>query len=58
VSGVDVVDADHKSIVSSDRPDTGWIQFLVSNYRWDDDPDGGWRVASSQDIKRTPCDAS
>ncbi len=57
VSNVDVVDADGKSVISPDRPDTGWIQFLVSNYEWDSDPDGGWRVASSQDIERKPCEA-
>jgi hypothetical protein len=58
VSGVDVIDKDGKSVISPDRPDTGWIQFLVSNYQWDTDPDGSWRVASSQDIERTPCEAS
>ncbi|CUR58094.1 Mucin-5AC (fragment) [metagenome] len=58
VSDVDVVDADGKSVVSPDRPDTGWIQFLVSNYEWTSDPGGGWRVASSQDIERKPCEAS
>lgn len=58
VSQVDVVNANGKSVISPDRPDTGWIQFLVSNYQWDTDPDGGWRVASSQDIERTPCEAS
>lgn len=57
VSDVDVVDKDGKSVVTPDRPDTGWIQFLVSNYQWDTDPDGSWRVASSQDIERTPCEA-
>ena len=58
VSGVDVVDKDGKSVITPDRPDTGWIQFLVSNYQWGTDPDGSWRVASSQDIERTPCEAS
>jgi hypothetical protein len=58
VSQVDVVNANGKSVISPDRPDTGWIQFLVSNYQWDTDPDGGWRVASSQDIERKPCEAS
>ena len=58
VSQVDVIDANGKSVISPDRPDTGWIRFLVSNYQWDTDPDGGWRVASSQDIERTPCEAS
>lgn len=58
VSKVDVVDADGKSVIRPDRPDTGWIQFLVSNYEWETDPDAGWRVASSKDIERTPCEAS
>ena len=58
VSDVDVVDKNGKSVVSPDRPDTGWIQYLVSNYQWDTDPSGGWRVASGKDIERTPCDAS
>lgn len=58
VSRVDVIDKDGKSIISPDRPDTGWIQYLVSNYQWDTDPDGGWRVASGQDIEREPCEAS
>lgn len=58
VSKVDVVDADEKSVISPDRPDTGWIQFLVSNYEWDANPNAGWRVASSKDIERTPCEAS
>jgi len=57
VSGVDVLDADGKSVVSPERPDTGWIRYSVANYQWDSDPDGSWRVASSQDIERTPCDA-
>ncbi len=57
VSGVDVLDADGKSVVSPERPETGWIRYSVANYQWDTDPDGGWRIASSQDIERTPCDA-
>jgi hypothetical protein len=57
VSGVDVLDADGKSVVTPDRPDTGWIRYSVANYEWDSDPDGAWRVASSKDIDRTPCDA-
>lgn len=58
VSDVDFIDAGGDSIISSDRPDSGWIRFLVSNYKWDADPDGGWRVASSQDLGREPCDVS
>ena len=58
VKGVDIVDKDGKSIVKPGRPNTGWIEYLVSNYQWAKDPEGGWRVASSQDIERTPCAAS
>jgi hypothetical protein len=58
VSDVDFVDARGNSIISADRPDSGWIRFLVSNYEWYSDPDGGWRVASSQDLEREPCDVS
>jgi hypothetical protein len=58
VADVDVVDADGKSIISPGRPDTGWIQFLVSNYQWNSDPDDGWRVASSRDLERSPCAVS
>lgn len=58
VSQVDLVDRSGKSVVNPDRPDTAWVQLLVANYQWDKDPDGGWRVASSQDLKRKPCDAS
>jgi len=57
VSDVDVIDASGKSVISPDRPDTGWIRYLVANYKWDSDPDGAWRVASSQDIEQTPCAA-
>lgn len=58
VSDVDVLDQEGNSVVSPDRPDTGWIRYSVANYEWDSDPDGAWRVASSQDIERTPCAAS
>lgn len=58
VSGVDLINANGESVVSGDRPDAGWIRYLVSNYEWDSDPAGTWRVASSQDIKRSPCAVS
>lgn len=58
VSKVDVVNKDGKSVTSPSRPDTGWIRFSVSNYEWATNPDGGWRVASGQDLNRTPCAAS
>ena len=58
VSDVDILDADGTSVVSPDRPDTGWIRYTVANYDWATDPDGGWRVATSQDLQKTPCAAS
>lgn len=58
VSGADLLDMDGKSVVSSDRRATGWIRYSVSNYEWESDPAAAWRVASSEDLKRTPCAAS
>ena len=58
VSGVDVVDATGKSIVSSSRPDTGWTRLTVANYHYAANPTTGWRVATGQDLKKDPCDAS
>lgn len=58
VSDVDLVDKDGKSVVSADRPDRGWIRHTVANYEWDSDPDGAWRVGTSQDLEQTPCAAS
>lgn len=58
VSAVDVLDESGKSVVSEDRPDTGWIRYSVSNYDWASNPPDAWRVASSQDLERAPCDAS
>ena len=58
VSDVDVVDGDGKSVVSSNRPETGWTRLTIANYDYDDNPANGWRVATGQDIERTPCNAS
>ena len=58
VSKVDVLDKSGKSIVSPDRPDTGWTRYTVANYDYAADPTGGWRVATGQDLKKTPCAAS
>ncbi len=58
VSKVDVLDTSGKSIVSPDRPDTGWTRYTVANYKYAADPTGGWRVATGQDLKQTPCAAS
>lgn len=58
VSRVDVIDATGKSIVSSSRPDTGWTRLTVANYHYAANPTEGWRVATGQDLKKDPCDAS
>jgi hypothetical protein len=58
VSKVDILDRNGHSVVNSDRPDTGGIRYTVANYHWASDPKGGWRVATSQDLKQTPCPAS
>lgn len=58
VSGVDLINEDGKSVVRTDRPETGWIRYTVANFEWESDPYGAWRVASSQDIEQTPCVAS
>lgn len=58
VSRVDVLDKSGESIVSPDRPDTGWTRYTVANYKYATDPTFGWRVATGQDLKQTPCAAS
>jgi len=55
VSDVDVVDDNGDSVVSSERPNTGWIRHTVSNYSWDTDPEDGWRVSTSVDLEQPPC---
>lgn len=58
VSKVDVLDKGGKSIISPDRPDTGWTRYTVANYKYAADPTGGWRVTTGQDLKQAPCAAS
>jgi len=58
VSGVDVIDRRGASVVSPSRPDTGWTRYSVANYDYADDPNGGWRVATGQDLEEEPCAAS
>ena len=58
VNKVDVVDRSGESVVSASRPDTGWIRLAVANYHWSSDPNGGWRIASSQDLEQAPCATS
>jgi len=58
VTGVDVLGKSGKSIVSVNRPNTGWTRYTVANYHFAADPSDGWRVASGQDLKQAPCPAS
>ena len=58
VSNVDVLNKRGKSVLSSNRPDSGWTRYTVANYHWTKDPDRGWRIVSGQDLKQTPCTAS
>lgn len=58
VSGADLVDKDGQSVVTPKRADRGWTRYTVANDHWSEDPSGGWRIASSQDLKQTPCAAS
>lgn len=58
VTEVDILDDSGTSIVSPDRPETGWTRFTVANYDYAADPSGGWRVATGQDLEKTPCAAS
>lgn len=55
VSDVDILGKDGESVVSPDRPDTGWVRYSVSNYRWKAKPADGWRVASGADLKQAAC---
>ena len=55
VSDADLVDKSGKSVVSRSRPDIGWTRYTVANYHWKSNRTDGWRVASGQDLKRTPC---
>jgi hypothetical protein len=58
VSKVDVLDESGKSIISPDRPNTGWTRYTVANYAYAADPTGAWRVATGQDLEQAPCAAS
>lgn len=58
VSDGDVLNRQGESIVSPDRKSIGWTQLYVTNYSWDKDPEGGWRVAGGSDLEKAPCTAS
>lgn len=55
VSEVDVVGPDGRSVVAADRPDRSWERLWVSNYDYEADPDGGWRVADAKGLEQEPC---
>lgn len=57
VSHADLVDKNGTSAVSPTRANRGWTRYTVANYHWKANPTGGWRVASSQDLRQTPCAA-
>ena len=48
VSGVDVLDKDGKSVVTPDRPETGWVRYSVANYQWKEEPTG-WVAGRQRD---------
>ncbi|WP_244929235.1 hypothetical protein [Nocardioides sp. W7] len=58
VTNVDVLRKDGTSVVSPNRPDTGWTRYAVANYEFAADPSGAWRVATARDLERPPCVAS
>ena len=58
VGHADLVDESGTSVVSPSRPPTGWTRYAVANYHWSANPTDGWRIATSQDLKQTPCAAS
>lgn len=58
VSKVDMLDESGKSIVSPNRPDTGWTRYIVANYVYADEPTSGWLVSTGQDIEKKPCAGS
>lgn len=58
VSGVDIIDADGKSVVTDGRKDVGWTRLTVTNPAWETAPTDGWRVSSGSDLEREPCAAS
>lgn len=58
VSKADLIDHRGKSVVNPSRESAGWTRYTVANYHWSENPSGGWRIATSQDLKQTPCAAS
>lgn len=58
VSGVDILDADGKSVVTDGRKDVGWTPFVVTDLAWETAPTDGWRVSSGSDLEKDPCAAS
>lgn len=57
VSHADLLDKNGRSAVSPTRANRGWTRYTVANYHWKANPSGGWRIASSQDLRQKPCAA-
>jgi hypothetical protein len=58
VSATDVVDASGASVVPEDRPSRGWERLTVTNAKFAEDPDGGWRVSDGETLEKAPCAGS
>lgn len=58
VSAVDVVDSSGTSVVSSERRDSGWTRFTVTNLTWESGSTDGWRVSGGSDLENEPCAGS
>ena len=54
-SSVDVVDKSGKSVVLKSRPTVLTTRYTVANYRYKQDPRGGWRVAVIEDEEVGKC---
>lgn len=54
-SSVDVVDKGGKSVVLKSRPTLLTTRYTVANYRYKQDPQGGWRVAVIEDEEVGKC---
>ncbi|WP_454859659.1 hypothetical protein [Promicromonospora soli] len=57
IRDIDILDSSGESVADPGRPETGWERHHVANYSWEKNPDGGWRVASSETLEKKPCSA-
>ena len=58
VSDVDILNKSGTSVVRPNRANTGSTRYTVANYHWTENPSGGWRIATGQDLKQVPCTGS